>query len=72
MGANKNSIKIIGEETDLYAQGYFQYDAKKSGGITRSHLRFGPRPIRHSCLVTSANFIGVHQFVFIETVRYRE
>lgn len=67
VGANKNSIKIIGEETDLYAQGYFQYDAKKSGGITRSHLRFGPRPIRHSCLVTSANFIGVHQFVFMET-----
>ncbi|MDF1512273.1 MAG: pyruvate:ferredoxin (flavodoxin) oxidoreductase [Anaerolineae bacterium] len=67
VGANKNSIKIIGEETDLYAQGYFQYDAKKSGGITRSHLRFGPRPIRHTCLVTSANFIGVHQFVFMET-----
>ena len=67
VGANKNSIKIIGEETDLYAQGYFQYDAKKSGGITRSHLRFGPRQIRHTCLVTSANFIGVHQFVFMET-----
>ena len=66
VGANKNSIKIIGGETDLYAQGYFQYDAKKSGGITRSHLRFGPRPIRHTCLVNSANFIGVHQFIFIE------
>jgi pyruvate-ferredoxin/flavodoxin oxidoreductase len=66
VGANKNSIKIIGGETDLYAQGYFQYDAKKSGGVTRSHLRFGPRPIRHTCLVTSANFIGVHQFIFIE------
>jgi pyruvate-ferredoxin/flavodoxin oxidoreductase len=66
VGANKNSIKIIGDETDLYAQGYFQYDAKKSGGITRSHLRFGPRPIRHTCLVNSANFIGVHQFIFIE------
>jgi pyruvate-ferredoxin/flavodoxin oxidoreductase len=65
VGANKNSIKIIGEETDMYAQGYFQYDAKKSGGITVSHLRFGPRPIRQTCLVTSANFIGVHQFMFI-------
>ncbi len=66
VGANKNSIKIIGGETDLYAQGYFQYDAKKSGGVTRSHLRFGPRPIRQTCLVNSANFIGIHQFIFIE------
>ncbi len=66
VGANKNSIKIIGEETDNYAQGYFQYDAKKSGGITVSHLRFGPRPIRQTCFVTSANFIGCHQFVFLE------
>jgi pyruvate-ferredoxin/flavodoxin oxidoreductase len=66
VGANKNSIKIIGDETDLYAQGYFQYDAKKSGGITVSHLRFGPRPIRHTCLVSSANFIGCHQFSLIE------
>ncbi|MBN1260162.1 MAG: pyruvate:ferredoxin (flavodoxin) oxidoreductase [Anaerolineae bacterium] len=66
VGANKNSIKIIGEETKLYAQGYFQYDAKKSGGVTISHLRFGPRPIRQTCLVTSASFLGVHQFVFFE------
>ncbi len=66
VGANKNSIKIIGGETDNYAQGYFQYDAKKSGGITVSHLRFGPRPIRFTCLVTSANFIGCHQFSMIE------
>ena len=66
VGANKNSIKIIGDETDLYAQGYFEYDAKKSGGITISHLRFGPRPIRHTCLVSSANFIGCHQFSLIE------
>jgi len=66
VGANKNSIKIIGGETDNYAQGYFQYDAKKSGGITVSHLRFGPRPIRHTCLVTSANFIGCHQFSMAE------
>ncbi len=66
VGANKNSIKIIGEETELYAQGYFQYDAKKSGSVTVSHLRFGPRPIRQTCHVTSANFIGCHQFVFLE------
>jgi len=66
VGANKNSIKIIGEETDFYAQGYFQYDAKKSGGITVSHLRFGPRPIRSPYLVTSANFVGCHQFGFVE------
>ena len=66
VGANKNSIKIIGEETENYAQGYFAYDAKKSGGYTVSHLRFGPRPIRQTCLVTSANFIGCHQFVFLE------
>ncbi len=66
VGANKNSIKIIGDETDLYAQGYFQFDAKKSGGITTSHLRFGPRPIRQTCLITAANFVGVHQFVYIE------
>ncbi len=66
VGANKNSIKIIGEETDMYAQGYFQYDAKKSGGVTVSHLRFGPRPIRQTCLVNSASFVGVHQFIFFE------
>ncbi len=66
VGANKNSIKIIGEETDFYAQGYFEYDAKKSGGNTVSHLRFGPRPIHHACLVTSANFVGCHQFSLIE------
>ncbi len=68
VGANKNSIKIIGEETDFYAQGYFQYDAKKSGGYTLSHLRFGPRPIRQTCHVTAANFVGCHQFVFLETL----
>ncbi len=66
VGANKNSIKIIGEETDNYAQGYFQYDSKKSGAVTVSHLRFGPRPIRQSCLVSKANFIGCHLFVFVE------
>jgi pyruvate-ferredoxin/flavodoxin oxidoreductase len=66
VGANKNSIKIIGEETDNYAQGYFVYDSKKSGAITISHLRFGPRPIRSAYLVKSADFVGCHQFVFLE------
>ena len=66
VGANKNSIKIIGDETENFAQGYFSYDAKKSGGFTVSHLRFGPRPIRQTCLVSSANFVGCHQFVFLE------
>jgi pyruvate-ferredoxin/flavodoxin oxidoreductase len=66
VGANKNSIKIIGEDTPNYAQGYFQYDSKKAGAVTVSHLRFGPRPIRHTCLITSANFVACHQFVFLE------
>jgi len=66
VGANKNSIKIIGEETDNYAQGYFVYDSKKAGAVTVSHLRFGPRPIRSSYLVNSANFVACHQFAFLE------
>jgi len=66
VGANKNSIKIIGEETPNYAQGYFVYDSKKSGSVTVSHLRFGPRPIRSIYLVDRANFIACHQFVFLE------
>ncbi len=66
VGANKNSIKIIGEETDNYAQGYFVYDSKKSGSMTVSHLRFGPMPIRSSYLVSRANFIACHQPVFLE------
>lgn len=66
VGANKNSIKIIGEDTDNYAQAYFVYDSKKSGSVTVSHLRFGPRPIRSTYLVNSANFVGVHQFNFVE------
>ncbi len=66
VGANKNSIKIIGEETDNFAQGYFVYDSKKSGAITISHLRFGPRPIRSAYLVKAAHFVGCHQFVFLE------
>ena len=66
VGANKNSIKIIGEDTPNHAQGYFVYDSKKSGSITVSHLRFGPRPIRAPYLVESANFVACHQFSFLE------
>jgi pyruvate-ferredoxin/flavodoxin oxidoreductase len=65
VGANKNSIKIIGEDTDNYAQGYFVYDSKKSGSVTVSHLRFGPELIRSTYLVSKANFIGVHQWEFV-------
>ncbi|MCC6485666.1 MAG: pyruvate:ferredoxin (flavodoxin) oxidoreductase [Armatimonadetes bacterium] len=66
VGANKNSIKIIGENTDNYAQGYFVYDSKKSGAITISHLRFGPRPIRSTYLVDSASFVACHQWFLLE------
>ena len=66
VGANKNSIKIIGENTDNYAQGYFVYDSKKSGAMTVSHLRFGPQPIESSYLVSKANFIACHQWIFLE------
>ena len=66
VGANKNSIKIIGEETDNYAQGYFVYDSKKSGAMTISHLRFGPRPIAAHYLIKRANFVACHQATFIE------
>lgn len=66
VGANKNSIKIIGESTDLHAQGYFVYDSKKSGSQTTSHLRFGPDPIESPYLIASANFVACHQFGFIE------
>ena len=68
VGANKNSIKIIGEETGLYAQGYFVYDSKKSGSGTISHLRFGSEPIHSSCLITRANFVACHQFAFLERI----
>ncbi|BAZ09615.1 pyruvate flavodoxin/ferredoxin oxidoreductase domain-containing protein [Calothrix sp. NIES-4071] len=68
VGANKNSIKIIGEETNNYAQGYFVYDSKKSGSMTVSHLRFGSEPIRSTYLIDKANFIGCHQWVFLERV----
>ena len=66
VGANKNSIKIIGEETSFYAQGYFVYDSKKSGSTTISHLRFGPQPIHSSYLISKANFVACHQFNFLE------
>jgi len=66
VGANKNSIKIIGKQTGNYAQGYFVYDSKKAGSVTVSHLRFGPQPIRSSYLIDKANFIGCHQFSFLE------
>ncbi len=66
VGANKNSIKIIGENTDNYAQGYFVYDSKKAGAITVSHLRFGPDPIRSAYLINKASFIACHQPVFLD------
>jgi len=66
VGANKNSIKIIGEDTPNYAQGYFVYDSKKSGAVTISHLRFGPRPIRAAYLITHAGFVACHQFDFLD------
>jgi pyruvate-ferredoxin/flavodoxin oxidoreductase len=66
VGANKNSIKIIGEETDNYAQGYFVYDSRKAGSLTISHLRFGPTPIHSTYLVNRANFVACHQFSFLE------
>ncbi|RMF66018.1 MAG: pyruvate:ferredoxin (flavodoxin) oxidoreductase, partial [Calditrichaeota bacterium] len=66
VGANKNSIKIIGENTDNYAQGYFVYDSKKAGAVTVSHLRFGPQRIRSTYLISKANFVACHQPVFLE------
>ncbi len=66
VGANKNSIKIIGEDTDNFAQGYFVYDSKKSGSYTISHLRFGPKPIHSTYLISRANFVACHQFSLLE------
>jgi pyruvate-ferredoxin/flavodoxin oxidoreductase len=66
VGANKNSIKIIGDQTPNFAQGYFVYDSKKSGSMTTSHLRFGPNPIRSSYLITRASFVACHNFSFLE------
>jgi len=68
VGANKNSIKIIGEGTDLFVQGYFVYDSKKSGAATVSHLRFGPKPIRSTYLISRASFVACHQFAFLGRV----
>ncbi|MGK2948078.1 MAG: pyruvate:ferredoxin (flavodoxin) oxidoreductase [Acidimicrobiales bacterium] len=69
VGANKSSIKIIGESTDLFAQGYFVYDSKKSGSVTVSHLRFGPEPIRSTYLIEDADFVACHQFGLLERMR---
>ncbi len=66
VGANKASVKIIGEHTDLFAQGYFVYDSKKSGSVTVSHLRFGPEPIRSTYLIEEADFVACHQFGLLE------
>ncbi|GIW43429.1 MAG: pyruvate-flavodoxin oxidoreductase [Candidatus Binatia bacterium] len=66
VGANKNSVKIIGERTPLWAQAYFVYDSKKSGSVTVSHLRFSPRPIRSAYLIRSANFVACHRFSLLE------
>ncbi|MFC1668366.1 pyruvate:ferredoxin (flavodoxin) oxidoreductase [Chlamydiota bacterium] len=66
VGANKNSIKIIGDKTDNYAQGYFEYDSKKAGAVTVSHLRFGEEPILSPYLIKSANFLACHNFSFLE------
>jgi len=72
VGANKNSIKIIGDQTDNFAQGYFVYDSKKSGSMTTSHLRFGPNPIRSTYLITRASFIACHNFSFLEKINVLE
>jgi pyruvate-ferredoxin/flavodoxin oxidoreductase len=66
VGANKESIKIIGENTENYAQAYFVYDSKKSGAITISHLRFGKQPIRSTYLISQAQFVACHQPVFLD------
>lgn len=68
VGANKNTIKIIGEETDNYAQGYFVYDSKKAGAMTVSHLRFGPQPIRSTYLIRQAEFVACHRFDLLHQV----
>jgi pyruvate-ferredoxin/flavodoxin oxidoreductase len=72
VGANKASVKIIGESTDLFAQGYFVYDSKKSGSVTVSHLRFGPEPIRSTYLIEDADFVACHQFGLLGKVKVLE
>ena len=66
VGANKNSIKIIGDNTDMYAQAYFDYDSKKSGGVTMSHLRFGKSPIKSTYLIRQANFVACHNPSYVD------
>ena len=66
VGANKNSIKIIGDNTDMYAQAYFDYDSKKSGGVTMSHLRFGKKPIKSTYLIHQANFVACHNPSYVD------
>ena len=66
VGANKNSIKIIGDNTDMYAQAYFDYDSKKSGGVTMSHLRFGKSPIKSTYLIHQANFVACHNPSYVD------
>ena len=65
VGANKNTIKIIGDHTDLYAQGYFAYDSKKSGGVTISHLRFGNHPIKSAYQINQADFVACHNQAYL-------
>lgn len=65
VGANKSAIKIIGDHTDMYAQGYFSYDSKKSGGVTVSHLRFGHTPIMAPYLIDAADFVAVHNQSYV-------
>ena len=72
VGANKNSIKIIGEETDNFAQGYFYYDSKKSGTVTMSHLRFGPKPIRAPYLISQCPICCLPSILLPGTVRYAQ
>ncbi|MHB8892629.1 MAG: pyruvate:ferredoxin (flavodoxin) oxidoreductase [Candidatus Limnocylindrales bacterium] len=72
VGANKASVKIIGEGTDLFTQGFFEYDSKKSGSVTASHLRFGPEPIRSTYLVDGADFVACHQFGLLQNVKVLE
>ncbi len=72
VGANKNTVKIVGEHTDLHAQGYFVYDSKKSGAVTVSHLRFSPEPIRSTYLIDQADFVACHQFSLLERLEVFE
>ena len=66
VGANKSAIKIIGDNTDMYAQAYFSYDSKKSGGITISHLRFGNKPIQSTYLIDTADYVACHKDNYVE------